>query len=47
MQKVMKKKVLDIDKTWHAIHFLLARNAGGCVEGDSLSKVVLGGITSK
>jgi hypothetical protein len=32
---------IDIDKTWHALHFTLCGNDGGSMEDDPLSKVVL------
>lgn len=35
--------MLDIDKSWHAIHFVLSGEVWGFDEDDPLSQVVLGG----
>ncbi len=35
--------MLDIDKSWHAIHFVLSGEVWGVDEDDPLSQVVLGG----
>lgn len=38
-----KENLLDIDKSWHAIHFTLTGCAYGGEEGDILSNLVFGG----
>lgn len=39
-----QEKYLDIDKAWHAIHFVFAGEVYGIDENDIITSIVLGGV---
>lgn len=41
-QKDMEEQLLDIDKSWHAIHFIVTGHKYGCEEGDVLGSLIFG-----
>lgn len=38
----LEEQLLDIDKTWHAIHFIVTGNPDECEDGNILSHLIFG-----